>query len=120
MYLVQVNPIPNQIVSEVLLDQSTTLNIYQLSTGLYMDVILNGSLIIGGVSCLNRNLIIRTSYLGYQGDFAFQDTLGTSVYDATNNTWAYNGVDPSYQGLGTQFVLWYLSPYDIAYLGRRE
>jgi len=68
-----------------------------------MDVLVGGTTIISGVICENLNRIVRDAYLGFSGDFAWYDTQGTS--------------DPVYTGIGTRFVLLYLTPDDLAALG---
>jgi hypothetical protein len=114
MQIIQTSPVANQIVNTVLNNQATQLNIYQLDDGtnygLYMDVLLNNVQIIGGVQCLNRNLIIVNEYLGYSGDFMWVDMNSTALI--------YNmlvGSDPIYTGLGTQYLLWYLTPQNLSF-----
>lgn len=99
MQLVPLQPIASQTLTVQLNGQDCTLNIYQKYTGLFMDVLVSGVGIIYGVLCENLNRIVRSLYLGFQGDFVFLDTQGTS--------------NPSYTGLGSQFVLIYLSPSDL-------
>ena len=101
--IVPVQAVPNQTLQVQLANQPTTLNIYQLSTGLFMDVEVNGELIIGGVICQNLNRIVRSAYLGYPGDFVWDDTQGTS--------------DPVYTGLGARYLLAYLNVADLAAAG---
>lgn len=93
---------PSQTLNTVVNSQNTTLNIYQKTYGLFMDVYLNNGLVIAGVICEDGVLIVRNTYLGYSGDFAFVDTQGTS--------------DPVYTGLGARFQLFYLYPSDLSYL----
>ena len=81
----------SQIVNAQLSGQNCQLRIYQKSTGMFMDVYVGTSLIIGGVVCQNLNRIVRDAYLGFIGDLAFFDTQGTD--------------DPTYDGLGTRFLL---------------
>ena len=102
MQTIQVAAVPSQKVSASLGGQSCALNIYQKSTGLFCDVIVNDVLVIGGVICENRNRIVRSAYLGFIGDLAFFDMQGTD--------------DPYYTGLGSRFVLMYLTAGDIASL----
>jgi hypothetical protein len=90
---------PSQTVSVLLASQPTTLNVYQKSTGLFMDVLLNNALVIGGVICENLNVIIRDAYFGYVGDFAWIDTQGAT--------------DPAYTGIGTRYFLGYFSPAEL-------
>lgn len=100
MQQVPLQALPNQTVNVQLNGQSCTLNVYQKSTGLFMDVLVNDVLIIGGVICQNLNRIVRSRYLGFIGDFAFIDTQGT--------------LDPYYQGIGTRYFLLYLLPTELA------
>ena len=97
--LVPLKAVPSQIVNPLINSQATTLNVYQKATGLYMDVLLNNALIIGGVVCENLNVIIRDAYLGYSGDFAWFDTQGFT--------------DPVSSGIGTRYFLWYFAPSEL-------
>lgn len=100
MQVVPLQALPNQTLNIQLNGQSCTLNVYQLSTGMFMDVLVNDVLIIGGVICENLNRIVRSLYLGFIGDFAFVDTQGTDP--------------PVYTGLGTRFYLLYLLPTELS------
>jgi len=99
MQQIPLNSIPNQTINVQLAGQSCALNVYQKSTGLYMDVLVNDVLIIGGVICENLNRIVRSLYLGFIGDFAFVDTQGSN--------------DPYYTGIGTRYYLLYFSPSEL-------
>lgn len=90
---------PSQTLAVTLSGQATQLNIYQKRSGLYMDVLVNNTLIIGGVICENLNRIVRSLYLGFLGDLMFLDNQGTS--------------DPEYTGLGTRYTLVYLLPDEL-------
>lgn len=90
---------PSQTVSVTLSGQAAQLNIYQKRSGLYMDVLVNNTLIIGGVICENLNRIVRSLYLGFLGDLIFLDNQGTS--------------DPDYTGLGARFTLVYILPGEL-------
>lgn len=70
-----------------------------LSTGLFCDVYVNDVLIVGGVICQDRNLLVRNSYLGFIGDLMFIDTQGLD--------------DPSFPGLGARFMFIYLEVADL-------
>ena len=85
---------PAQTLTVTLANQPCSISIYQKSTGLYIDLYVNGVLIIGGVICLDAVKIVRDAYFGFVGDLAFFDTQTAS--------------DPDYTGLGSQFVLAYL------------
>ena len=100
MQLIPLQATPSQTVNVQLSGQSCTLNVYQKSTGLFMDVLVNDVLIIGGVICENLNRIVRSLYLGFIGDFSFVDTQGTS--------------DPYYAGIGTRYYLLYLLETELS------
>jgi hypothetical protein len=85
---------PNQTVDVTLAGQYCRINIYQKSVGLFLDLYVNDTLIIGGVLCLNRVKIVRDIYLGFIGELAFIDTQGND--------------DPNTTGLGTRFILAYI------------
>ncbi len=107
MMTVPLLAVPSQKVKTVLDDQIVELAIYQVRYGMFMDVNVNGVLEIGGVVCQNRNRIIRSAYLnanvGFSGDFVFFDTTG--------------GSDPTYDGLGTRFQLFYVTQAELESLG---
>lgn len=97
--LIPMQATASQTINSLINNQATTLNVYQKSTGLFMDVLLNNALVIGGVICENLNVIVRNSYLGYSGDFAWFDTQGLT--------------DPVYTGIGTRYFLWYFAPSEL-------
>ena len=99
MLIIPVAAVPNQIEAVPLEGQSYILVLNQRSTGLFMDVFMNGEAIILGVLCENRNLIIRNRYLGATGDFYFVDTQGEE--------------DPDYTGLNSRFLLMYAENADL-------
>lgn len=99
MQIIPLKPLPSQTVSVGLANQNCTLNVYQKSTGLFMDVYVNGALIIGGVICENLNRIVRSAYLGFVGDFSFVDTQGSE--------------DPVYTGIETRFFLMYIEQSEL-------
>ena len=99
MQIIPIIDTPSQQVKVQLAGQNCYLNIYQNSYGLFIDVYIGGTLIIGGVICQNLNRIVRDIYLGFVGDLAFNDTQGTA--------------DPSSPGLGTRYQLMYLQVADL-------
>lgn len=99
MLIVPLTAVASQKVTISLANQTCQLFVYQKSTGLFMDVEVSNSLIIGGVLCEDRNRIVRDLYLGFIGDFSFIDTQGTQ--------------DPDYTGLGERYVLAYLETTDL-------
>jgi hypothetical protein len=108
--IVPVSPVPAQFFQVPLGGQNCFVNLYQLDTGLFMDLQVSGAggvltPIIYGAKCLNLNLIVRSAYLGFIGDFAWVDN--------NSPTNPAQGMDPYYTGLGAQFSLVYLSTADL-------
>ncbi|ANI16657.1 hypothetical protein A9C11_22995 [Pseudomonas citronellolis] len=99
MQIIPLAAVASQTLKVVLAQQNCVLNVYQQSTGIYLDVILEGETILAGVLCRDRVRCVRQAYLGFIGDLAFMDTEGTD--------------DPVYSGLGSRWVLMYLSPEDL-------
>ena len=97
--IVPLQAVANQNLQITLNGQLVSLNVYQTNYELAMDVYVGATLIIGGVVCQNLNRIIRSLYLGFQGDFSFYDQQGTS--------------DPVFTGLGSRYLLFYLFPSDL-------
>lgn len=104
MLVVPIQPVPNQTFQAQLGGQPCVLNVYQTAYGLFMDVFVGNTLIVGSVICENRNRIVRSLYLGFVGDFIFVD----SQPDPLNGP-----SDPVYTGLGTRFLLEYLEASDL-------
>lgn len=75
-------------------DQPCAIDVYQKTSGMFVDLYVNGALIVGGVAARNGVRMVRDTYLGFIGDIAFVDTQGTD--------------DPQAAGLGTRWVLSYL------------
>lgn len=101
MLIVPLQAVENQAVTVSLGGQSCQINVYAKSTGLFVDLYVNNALVVAGVLALNLTLIVRSAYLGFIGDLAFVDQSGA-------------GDDPEYSGIGSQFLLYYLSPADLA------
>ena len=99
MQIVPLQAVPSQNISVVLADQPCELRVYQKTTGLFMDVLVNDDLIVAGVLCENKNRIVRSLYLGFSGDFFFFDSQGND--------------DPVYVGLGSRFNLAYLTAAEL-------
>jgi hypothetical protein len=97
--IVPLQPVPNQTTQIVLANQNCQINVYQTPAGLFMDLLVNDALIIGGVICQNLNRIVRSLYLGFSGDFVFADSQGAD--------------DPNYSGLGSRFQLVYLTAAEL-------
>ena len=100
MQTVLAQAIPNQQLQCQFGNQSVTLVIVQYATGLFISVAAASVPILNSALCKNRTRIVRDAYLGFDGDFIWIDTQGDS--------------DPSYAGIGTRFLLIYLSSDDLA------
>lgn len=91
--------IPSQKIQALLGGQYCRINVYQKTTGLFMDLYVNGSPVCTAVLCRDRVMLVREAYRGFVGDLTFVDSQGTS--------------DPDYTGLGGRFVLVYLEAGDL-------
>lgn len=100
--IVSLQATPNQTLTVPLAGQSVDLSIRQQSSGLYIDVFLNGEPIVRSVICQNENRIIRDLYFGFPGDFIFYDTLGSGT-----------PADPDYTGLGGRYQLVYIEADEL-------
>lgn len=99
--IIPLKSVPNQTATMLLASQLTKISLYTLIDGrLYADVLVNDQVIIQGVICQNANRLMRSAYLGFSGDLAFVDTKGSS--------------DPTYDGLGARYQLWYLTAAEVA------
>jgi len=99
MQIIPLAAVAAQTLKVVLGQQNCVLNVYQKSTGMYLDVTLEGQVILTGVLGRDRVRCVRQAYLGFIGDLAFMDTQGSN--------------DPEYAGLGSRWVLMYLEPADL-------
>jgi hypothetical protein len=99
MQLVPIIDAYSQTLTITLGGQSCRIDLRTRSTGLYCDLYVNDTLIIGGVACRNLKRIVIDAYLGFVGDLMFSDTQGDE--------------DPSSPGLGTRFLLFYVEASDL-------
>jgi hypothetical protein len=114
--VVPLQPVASQILSIALNNQPCTIKVYfkQIFVPVpsdividppvfsqiqpcFLDLYVNDALVIGGVLCLDRNLLVRDTYLGFIGDLAFVDTQIVTG----------EGSDPQISGLGTRYQLTY-------------
>ncbi len=93
--LIPLTQVGSQAFTISLSSQQCNINVYQLSTGLYCDIVANQTNIVTTMLCLNLVGLVREAYLGFTGQLFFFDTQGTS--------------DPDYSGLGTRYQLVYQS-----------
>lgn len=103
MLIVPLQDQASQTLNVNLAGQACTISVYcKDAYGTFLDLSVNGSPIVVGVICQNKNRIVRDAYLGFVGDLGFLDTQGSD--------------DPVSPGLGARFVLCYLTPADLAVL----
>jgi hypothetical protein len=100
MLIVPLASVPSQSLTCLLGGQNCQINVYQKSTGLYLDLAVNDAPIVSTIIAVDRTLLVRESYLGFIGDIAFFDTQGYA--------------DPQYTGLGARWLLAYLTAADLA------
>jgi hypothetical protein len=87
---------PSQTVKIILNGQNCTLAVYQKSTGVFCDLMIDSVIVWTCAICQNNTPICSYGYLPFVGSLLFFDTQGTS--------------DPDYTGFDDRFVLLYLAP----------
>ncbi len=102
MQVVPLQAVPNQTLQCQLNGQPCTITVQQYAYGLFFSLQVGATAICYNVPCLDFVLLVRFAYLGFDGDFAFVDTQGSS--------------NPVYTGLGTRFQLVYFTPEDLGQL----
>ncbi len=93
MQMIPLSPDANQTFKVQLDGQNCQINLYQLSSGLYTDVLLDGNPCVTGRICRDRVGLLYP-YMGVTGNLMFVDQEGLS--------------DPTYDGLGSRYLLMYL------------
>ncbi|EHY7045827.1 hypothetical protein K4N52_001378 [Salmonella enterica] len=76
MLEIVLSPVKAQQFTVTLGAQVCTIRLNQRTTGMYIDITVNGEPCLYGVLCLNNNRIVRYGYLPFQGDLFFSDTEG--------------------------------------------
>lgn len=100
MNLIPIQALPSQTLQVTLAGQTCEIAIFQKSTGLFLNLSVDGTPRVSGVLCHNRVRLVRYRYLGFIGDLSFIDTQGQD--------------DPQYAGLGSRWVLAYLSQDELS------
>ena len=98
MLIVPLSNVPSQTVTSVLGGQNCQINVYQKSTGVYLDLFVNNIALCTTSLCVNETRIVRYKYLGFIGDLMFVDTEGKN--------------DPDYTGIGSRYQLIYIEASD--------
>lgn len=99
MQIIPLSPTPSQTLSVVLAGQNCQINVYEKTTGMFLDLLVANEPIRSCVLCRDRARLIRQEYLGFVGDLVFYDTQGAD--------------DPQYAGLGARFLLAYLEASEL-------
>ena len=90
---IPINPYANQTLKVILSNQACTINIRQKSTGVYLDLLIDGVEIVTGQLCLNKVPVIQSDYRGFIGSIYFEDIQGNE--------------HPDYTGFNTRYLLRY-------------
>jgi hypothetical protein len=101
MLLVPLQPVPYQTLQITLVGQNCQLSLYVTAHGVYFDLIVNGVPVSVANLCRNIVLLNPIAYSGFIGNFFFIDTQGNE--------------DPLWEGLGTRFMLIYLTAAELAF-----
>ena len=99
MVIIPLQSVPSQALSVTLNGQICQVHVYQKPRGIFLDLLLRNSVVVAGVLCENLNPVVRSLYLGFSGDLAFIDQQGSD--------------DPLYTGLGSRWVLSYLTAAEM-------
>lgn len=99
MQTISIEPKKSQSLSITLAGQLCIIRLIQRESFIYMDLTVNGNPIMQGVPCLYGNKMVGYAYLGFKGDMVFIDNDGQS--------------DPSYEGLGSRYILHYIEESEI-------
>lgn len=99
MMTIPLSAAASQTLNVVLAGQNCKVNVYQKSTGLFLDLYVDNEAVTAGAICRDRVPLVRAAYLGFVGDLVFCDTQGVS--------------DPTYDGLGARYLLCYLEASDL-------
>lgn len=99
MQLIPLTALPNQTINIVLGSQNCTIKVFQKSTGVFIDLLVNDAPIAQGVLVLDRVKLIRVDQTVFIGDLAFYDSQGLEP--------------PYYTGFGTRWNLLYIESSEI-------
>ncbi len=103
MRIVPLSPVPLQTLDVILDGQAAQIGLRQNGPDMYFDLRLNNEPIVTARICrVDQLLLVDAEYRGFRGQFVFVDLQGTS--------------DPSYLGLGTRWVLVFISVAELPVL----
>jgi hypothetical protein len=99
MLQIPISAVPSQTLSVLLGGQLCRINLYQKSTGVFLDLLVNNAPMVTAALCLDRARVVRHKYLGFVGGLVMVDTKGKS--------------DPDYSGFGSRYVLVYFDASEL-------
>jgi hypothetical protein len=99
MQIIPLQAVPSQAVSVTLAGQNCQINLYAKLYGMFADLYVSNALVVGGILVLDRNRMVRSTYLGFVGDLIVYDTQGAN--------------DPAFDGLGSRYLLAYLEADEL-------
>jgi hypothetical protein len=108
MVIVPLQAVPSQLVAVSLGGQNCKIAVAQKTAAMFVDLYVDDAAIITGVIAETNNAIVRSAYLGFNGDIAFIDLSPAVPPGSTNYP-----VDPYYQAIGTRFLLAYFPPSEL-------
>lgn len=104
MQIVPLSPVPAQTLGSILNGQNCDVTVYSENTGIFLDLTLNGEVIATSRVLLDAARVLQDcQYKKFVGDFIMVDTQGE--------------LDPVYTGLGSRWILVYLSAEDLVIYG---
>ena len=98
MQLIPLQPVPSQQLQVVLGGQNCQISVYAKTTGVYVDLNVNGIDVSVGTIARDSVPLIPT-YSTFTGSLMVSDTQGNT--------------DPTYDGLGGRYQLVYLTAADL-------
>jgi len=84
---------PSQMLNVILGSQNCEISVYQKTTGMFIDLIVDGNPVLNARICRNMVNLVTQPYLPFAGALFFSDSKGDN--------------DPDYTGLGSRFYLIY-------------
>ena len=99
MLIIPISALPNQQFSVTLTGQNCVINLYQKSTGVFLDLTVGDVIICQGALVLGQSLIVKNTYRGFVGNLMIMDTQGFT--------------DPDYTGFGDRYQLYYVEESDL-------
>lgn len=91
MLFIQLTQIPNQEIETVLDGQYCTISVYWRQDHLYLDLAVNGEMLVEGKICQNGANVLQTKLRGFKGSLHFFDMDGENipVWDKLNSRYVF-------------------------------